>query len=88
MGTVTKIGINAAKTDSKRVVLKIVDATGDLIRNKIADKITSWGKTKSKKKRRWNKLKARNLHITRKKTTNYWWLKLFLAPYKNGIPKN
>ena len=41
MGTVTKIGINAAKTDSKRVVLKIVDATGDLIRNKIADKITS-----------------------------------------------
>ena len=50
MGTVTKIGINAAKTDSKRVVLKIVDATGDLIRNKIADEITSWGKTKSKKK--------------------------------------
>ena len=41
MGTVTKIGINAAKTGSKRVVLKIADATGDLIRNKIADKITS-----------------------------------------------
>ena len=47
MGAVTNIGINAAKTDFKRVVLKIVEATGDLIGNKIADKITSLGKTKS-----------------------------------------
>ena len=29
---------------------KYVEATGDLIRNKIADKITSVGKTKSKEK--------------------------------------
>ena len=50
MDTVTNIGINAAKTDSKRVVLKIVEATGDVTGNKIADKITSLGKTKSKKK--------------------------------------
>ena len=67
MGTVTKIGINAAKTDSKRVVLKIVDATGDLIRNKIADKITSWGKTKSKKKKKMKQIKGKKFTYHQKK---------------------
>ena len=44
MDTATKMGIDAAKTASKRVVRKTAKATGDLIRNKIADKITSIGK--------------------------------------------
>ena len=48
--TATKIGIDAAKTASKRVVQKTVEATGDLIGNKIADKITSIGKPKEKEK--------------------------------------
>ena len=48
MDTATKIGIDAEKTASKRVVQKTVKATGDLIGNKIADKITSVGKTKCK----------------------------------------
>ena len=47
MDTATKTGIDAAKTASKRVVQKTAEATGDLIRNKIADKITSLSKTKS-----------------------------------------
>ena len=46
--TATKTGIDAAKTASKRVVQKTAEATGDLIRNKIADKITLIGKTKEK----------------------------------------
>ena len=50
MDTSTKMGIDAAKTASKRVVKKTADATRDLIGNKIADKITSLGKTKSKEK--------------------------------------
>ena len=50
MDTATKTGIGAAKTASKRVVQKIAEAAGDLIANKIADKITSLGKTKSKQK--------------------------------------
>ena len=50
MDTATKTGIDAAKTASKRVVQKTAEATGDLIRYKIADKITSLGKTKGKKK--------------------------------------
>ena len=44
----TKTGIDAAKTASKRVVQKTAEATGDLISNKIADQITSIGKTKEK----------------------------------------
>ena len=41
---------DAAKIASKRVVQKITEATGDLIGNKIADKITLVGKLKSKEK--------------------------------------
>ena len=44
--TATKIGIDAAKTTSKRVGQKTAEATGDLIGNKIADKITSKGKSR------------------------------------------
>ena len=50
MDTAAKTGIDAAKTASKRVVQRTAEATGDLIRNKIADKITSLGKTKCKEK--------------------------------------
>ena len=50
MDTVTKTGIVAAKTHSKRVVQKTAEATRDLIGNKIADKITSVGKSKNKEK--------------------------------------
>ena len=46
--TATKTGIDAAKTASKREVLKTAEATGDLIANKIADKSTSIGKPKEK----------------------------------------
>ena len=46
MYTATKTGIDAAETASKRVVQKTSEATRDFIGNKIADKITSLGKTK------------------------------------------
>ena len=66
--TATKIGIDAAKIVSNRVVQKTAEATGDLIGNKIPDKITSIDKPKEKEK---NKQSRRNLHFTRKKATNY-----------------
>ena len=50
MDTVTKTGIDAAKTASKTVVQKTAEATGDLTGNKIADEITSIGKPKEKEK--------------------------------------
>ena len=50
MDTATTTGINAAKTASKGVVQKLTEATGDLIENKIADKINSVSKIKSKEK--------------------------------------
>ena len=62
MDTATKTGIDATKTAPKRVVQKIAEATEDLIGNKIADKITSIGKSKENK----NKKSRRNLHSTRK----------------------
>ena len=48
MDTATKTGKDAAKTASKREVQKTAEATGDLIGNKKADKITSIGKPKEK----------------------------------------
>ena len=50
MDTATKTGIDAAKTASKRVNQKTAGATGDLIGNKIADKITLVGNSKEKEK--------------------------------------
>ena len=64
MDTATKRGIDAGETASKWVVQKTAEATRCLIGNKIADKITSVGKTNSKEKKKW---KTRNLHTTRKR---------------------
>ena len=50
MDTATKTGIDAVKTVSKWVVQKTAETTGDLIGNKMADKITLLDKTKTKEK--------------------------------------
>ena len=50
MDTATKKGMDAAKTASKRVVQNTAEATGDIIGNKIADKITSIDIPKEKEK--------------------------------------
>ena len=46
--TATKTEIDAAKTASERIAQKTAKATGDLIGNKIADKITLIAKSKEK----------------------------------------
>ena len=50
MDSATKTWIDAAKAAFKRVAQKNAEATGDLIGNKIVDKITSVGETKSDEK--------------------------------------
>ena len=55
MDTAKNQGTNLAKTAGKKVVEKSAEATGDLIGNKIADKITLLGTSKTKKKRKRNK---------------------------------
>ena len=45
MDAATKTGIDAAKTAPKTVVQNAGEATGDLIGNNVADKITLAGKT-------------------------------------------
>ena len=74
MDTPTKTVIDPTKTTWKRVVQKKAEAPGNLIGNKIANEITSVRKSKEKAKK--SKI---NLHSTRKKTTNYWWLKIVLS---------
>ena len=55
----------------QKVVQKTAEATKDLIGNKIAEKITSVGKTKSKEKEN----KRQEIYIPpEKKMANYWWL--------------
>ena len=44
-----KTALDAAKTTSKKAIQKSAEATGDLIGNKIADKITSVSKNSSTK---------------------------------------
>ena len=50
MDTAKKQGTNFAKAAGKKIVQKSAEATEDLTGNKIADKITSLGKSKNKKK--------------------------------------
>ena len=69
MDIATKTGIDAAKTASKRVVQKTGQATGDLIENKVPEKITSVGKSKEKEKIK----KVEEIYIPPKKILNYWW---------------
>ena len=51
MDSAIETGIDGAKTASKRVIQKTAKETGDLIGNKIADKIIPAGKTKTKEKK-------------------------------------
>ena len=50
MDTAKKQGTNFAKTAGKKIVQKSAEDTRDLIGNKITDKITSLGKSKTKEK--------------------------------------
>ena len=84
MDTATKTGVDAAKNASKKVVQKTAECKGDLIRNKIADKITSLGKTKNKKKED----ERQEIYIPPEKRQQVIDDQIFLAPFENGIPKN
>ena len=88
MDTDTKTGKDVAMTASKRVVQKTVETTGDLIRNKIADKTISAGKTK-RKRRKHETNKIREIYIPPEKRQQIVDdLRLLQKLYKNGIPEN
>ena len=50
-GTAIKTGKDFATIAGKKIVHKSAEATGDLVGNKITDKITSMGKPRSKKEK-------------------------------------
>ena len=63
--------IDGAKPASKRVVQKTTEATGDMIGNEIADKITSAGKPKSKTRKQNNEImKCKKSTCTGKTSTS------------------
>ena len=59
-----KFTIDAIKTASKRAIQETAEATGDLIGNKIADKITSVSKKKSTKELHNNDETEEDVEIT------------------------
>ena len=84
MDTATKTGIDAAKTASKRVAQKTAQIAADLIRNEIADKITSLGKKGKEDETN----KRQQIYIPPEKRQQIIDdLRLIQTPYKNGIPK-
>ena len=74
LDTAKKSTTDAIKTTSKRAIQKTVEATGNLIGNKIADKITSVSKkTKNNKSEPGSaspKDVPKKIHISGRKTTN------------------
>ena len=64
--TVTKTEIDGGKSTSKRVVQNTAEAMRNLIGNKIADKITSVDKTKSKEKE-WKTNKRQEIYLLKEK---------------------
>ena len=75
------------KIASKRVVWvvqKTAEATGDLIGNKITDKITSAGKSREEDKTK----KVQEIYIPPEKGSKLLMTANFFTLYKNGIPKN
>ena len=76
LASAKKSATNAIKTASKRSIQKTAEATCDLIDNKIADKITSISK-KSPKHLQNDEMEApKKIHISRRKETNYRWIKV------------
>ena len=70
---------DAIKTASEKATQKIAEATGDLIGNKTADKITIISKSSAKHSMELhsknddtnNEITKKKIHISRRKTTNY-----------------
>ena len=71
--TAKKSATDAIKIASKRGIQKTAEATGDLMGNKIADKIASVSKKKSNNNNDDVELAThkKKIYITRRKTTNY-----------------
>ena len=67
----TKAATDPIKTASRRAIRKTSEATGNLIGNKIADKIIAF-----KNIWEWNRNTERKIYTSRKKTTNYWLIEI------------
>ena len=76
LDTTKKATTDAIKTASKRAIPKTAEATGDLIGNKVADKITSVSKKVQNNESETGNASLKDvpkekIHISRRKTTSY-----------------
>ena len=74
LGSAKQSTTDPIKTASKRAIQKTAELTGDLIDNKIADKIASVSKKSSAKLWSQNN-EANDESGAPEKTTLYWWIK-------------
>ena len=80
---------NALKTASKRAIQETAEAIGDLIGHKIADKITIVLKISPQNNSETNEKEIiRERYISPEKRQNYWWFKINVMQYNNGISNN
>ena len=75
LDTAKKSTTDTIKTTSKRPIQKTAEAAGDLLGNKIADKISVFKKTQNNESDASSAspkdVPKKKIHISRKKTTNY-----------------
>ena len=78
---------DALKTALKRAIQKTAEVTDDLIGNKIAGKTTSVSKTLPQNNSVINEEEIlRKIYISRRKTENYWWSKIYIViQYNHGL---
>ena len=67
-----KFTADAIKTASKRAIPKTAEAAGDLIGNTIADKKSANYETEEEDAKR----TTHKIYISRRKTRDYWWIKV------------
>ena len=74
---------DAIKTASKRAIQKTAEETGDLIGNKVNDEITNASKkslSRSQNDDANSEIKEpKKIHISRRKKTNYRWIKVTIT---------
>ena len=75
---------NAIKTASKRAIQKTAWATNDLICNKTADKVRNTSKkslacSQNDDVNNETEVPKKKIHISRRKTTNYWWINVSIT---------
>ena len=78
-------GTSTLKTASERAIQTTAETTGNLIGNKL---LVELQKSKNNPPQNNEEEIFRERYISRTKTENYWWSKINIIIFKNGVSKN